>query len=92
MSERILRQADFPADIEADPAAAQPMAFRLPLGQIKRVAERAQKLRLADMQSFRIHQDSAFRSIPSFWGIITALSEGTVYQAGLFKRVPRRRL
>ena len=39
-----LIEADFPADLYADPAAADAMAFRLPLGHIQRMTERPEQL------------------------------------------------
>jgi len=44
-----LVEADFLADLHADPAAADAMTLRLPLGQVQRVAERTEQFGQPDL-------------------------------------------
>ena len=44
-----LAEADLPADLHADPAAADAMSGRLPLGDVERVAQRAEQFGERDL-------------------------------------------
>lgn len=64
-----LPEADLPADLGTDPAAADAMAFRLPFGHVEGMAERAQELRQPDFLLL-VHNSSSHgeRNIPSACG------------------------
>ena len=58
-------KADFPPDVDSDPAAADAVAGRLALDQIERITERAEEFGAADFVKWLFFSHGAKRPQPA---------------------------